>query len=183
VGAGKLSPGAAKVAHLTGSRKFELKPAQREELKRYVEAGGTLVVDAVGGSSAFAEAALRELGETFGESAATQLKTSIPLTDPLYTNPADPIKRVGYRQAAMSTLSGDAKSPRLRGIRFGKRLGVIFSREDLSTGLVGNEVDGVIGYDPPSAMALMRNIILQASNITKKPKILKTTGPVGDGLE
>ena len=40
------------------------------------------------------------------------------------------------------------------------RLAVIYSREDLSAGMVGETIDGIIGYTPDTATALMTRIIL-----------------------
>ena len=40
---------------------------------------------------------------------------------------------------------------------------MFYSREDLSGGLVGEPVDGIVGYDPATATAIMRNILLYAS--------------------
>jgi len=41
----------AHVAHLTGTTKFKLSDIARAELKRFVEGGGTLIIDAAGGNS------------------------------------------------------------------------------------------------------------------------------------
>ena len=43
----------AKFAHLTGTTSFKLDDAARNEIKQFVEAGGTLVIDAAGGSGKF----------------------------------------------------------------------------------------------------------------------------------
>ena len=42
------------------------------------------------------------------------------------------------------------------------RVGVYYSREDLTAGLVGYNCHPVDGYQPESAYAIMRNIILLA---------------------
>ena len=44
---------------------------------------------------------------------------------------------------------------------------VIYSREDLSAGLVGQAVDGIVGYDPASATALMSHILSYAAAAKK----------------
>jgi len=54
------------------------------------------------------------------------------------------------------------KTPQLRGIRMNGKLAVVFSREDLSVGLVGQPVDGIVGYDPETATALMSRMILRS---------------------
>src|SRR5262249_1137744 len=69
-----------------------------------------------------------------------------------------------YRTYARAAL-GSLKAPRLRGIKQGDRLVCIYSTEDLSVGLVGQPVDGIIGYDPATATALMRKILLLASGV------------------
>jgi hypothetical protein len=149
LGAGKLSSAGAAVAHLTGTGAFKLDAKQAEELKAFVAGGGTLVVDAAGGSSEFAEAVEKQVPPLFGDAVAQQLARPLPIEHPLFSNPAAPIARVAYRRAATERITGQLKGPRLRGAAVsGKRLGLIMSREDLSTGLVGHPVDGVIGYDP-----------------------------------
>ena len=57
---------------------------------------------------------------------------------------------------------GKLSAPRLAAVEVGGRPAVFFSREDLSTGLVGVPVDGVIGYDPDTATALVRNVLVYA---------------------
>jgi hypothetical protein len=194
LGEGKLKGGAGRVAHLTGTKPFELTTPQRDELKQFVTAGGTLLVDAAGGSAPFADAAQRELAAVFGgASAAKQLSTPLPPDHALFVNPAAKIDRITYRLFAMERLTGGLKAPRIRGITVGDRLGVIFSREDLSGGLVGQAVDGILGYDPATATAIARNVILMAAGVNKAPTIVKPKPPkrgskpppppAGDGLE
>jgi hypothetical protein len=146
------------VADLTGTGKFTLAPAARDAIKRFVEAGGTLVIDAAGGDVNFAVAARSELAATFGESKKLEL---LPPEDPVYHQPGGPIDSVGWREFAVGKIS-DKRHAKLEGIRFGARVGVFFSRYDLSAGLVGEPVDGIDGYDPPTATALMAAILIYA---------------------
>ena len=149
-----------KLAHLTGTTPLLLKDNARLEIKTFVNQGGTLIVDAAGGSSEFATSAEHELAAIFGPDAAKQLDQPLPPDNPIYKQPAAPVSTVGYRTYARQTVLHNAKAPRLRGIIVGKRLAVIYSREDLSAGLVGQPVDGIYGYDPQSATDFMRAIIL-----------------------
>ncbi len=67
---------------------------------------------------------------------------------------------------------GKLSGPRLRGITQNGRLVCIYSPEDLSVGLVGEQVDGILGYKPETATALMRKILLLASGDTPvTPKV------------
>jgi hypothetical protein len=50
-----------------------------------------------------------------------------------------------------------------------KRTALFFSAEDLSTGLVGQPVDGILGYDPDSSTKLMARMVLYSSGIKVAP--------------
>ena len=51
------------------------------------------------------------------------------------------------------------KTPQLRGIDVAGRTAVYFSREDLSTGMVGEPVGGILGYSPKSATAIVQHLL------------------------
>lgn len=159
LGAGSLLTGRYALAHLTGTEAFTLSPPQRDELSQYVAAGGTLVIDSAGGSRPFAQAARDELTQIFGSS-ASQIDTPLPIEHPFYSAGRDRIvgRDIAYRLFSRTALS-DLRQPRLRAIEIGGRLAVYFSAEDLSVGLVGQEIDGVVGYTPSVATRLMEKII------------------------
>ncbi|HEV7300357.1 MAG TPA: hypothetical protein VGN72_13400, partial [Tepidisphaeraceae bacterium] len=50
---------------------------------------------------------------------------------------------------------GSTTAPRLQGIEKDGRVAVIVSRDDISTGLLGPEMDGIIGYEPSSAVNVL----------------------------
>lgn len=147
-----------KIAHLTGTGKLDLTPENRKALKQFVEKGGTLIVDAAGGNPAFADAADTQLNEIFGPGKLKQL----PDNSPIYVQPDNKIQKVAWRQFALGRIS-DHKHARIAGVTIGNRLAVFFSREDLSAGLVGQPVDGIIGYDPETATHLMAGMLLYAA--------------------
>jgi hypothetical protein len=151
---------AAKVAHLTGTGDFELGDEAALEIKTFVQNGGTLIVDAAGGSTVFVTAAERELKKLFGQSAEAGLGTPLPADNPVYKFPAHPINEFTYRAWARLHSLGGLKEPRMCGIQFGDRVRVYFSREDLTAALVGEPVDGITGYSPQTGTAIMRNILL-----------------------
>jgi hypothetical protein len=162
LGQGKLTND-YKLAHLTGTAVLTLTDAQRDELKKYIEGGGTLLVDAAGGKSGFAVSATEQLRKIFPDIGNPQV---MDLSSPVY-QVGDPITSgtVGYRHFARTAL-GSLKDPQIRGVKIGDRYAILISNEDLSVGLVGQPVDGIIGYDPASATHLVQNIILYA---TKTP--------------
>jgi len=159
-----------KIAHLTGTGRFTLNTLQREELRKFVEAGGTLIVDAAGGNGEFATAAETELVAIFP--ASKNALRLIPISHALFSA-GNKIEEVEYRPFARKLL-GNIHLPRLRGMELNNRLAVIFSGEDLSVGLVGQPVDGIVGYIPQrdqvaehkprmGASEIMTNILLYAS--------------------
>ena len=145
------------VAHLTGTAKLALDPAAEAQLKTFVEGGGTLVVDAAGGGETFASSVEAELRDLV---AGGKLET-LPPGHPLYAG-KDPLK-VAYRAAAQKALTGKTDAPRVKAVIVRGRPAVVFSREDLSAGLVGQPVGGVLGYSPESATELMRRIVLNGA--------------------
>ncbi len=164
LGEGKLAGN--KIAHLTGTTKFTLNDAQKKELKDFVAAGGTLIVDAAGGSSAFEESADRELAAIFGGQ-ASRFGTVLPATHEIYSVlNAKPQDKRGplYRKFAVAKL-GALNAPRVRGMEQGGRVRVFLSEEDLSAGLVGEQVDGIVGYNPTSATDIMRGIVRYATGM------------------
>jgi hypothetical protein len=144
-----------KFADLTGTDAIKLTDAQRDELKKFVDGGGTLLVDAAGGKTAFSVPMLDAMTKAFGSSPKV-----LPISSAVFTA-GDPISDVQYRKFAREKL-GSLRAPQLRGIETGKRIGVFFSNEDLAVGLVGQPVDGIIGYDPVSATHIVENIVLYA---------------------
>ena len=72
-----------KVAHLTGTGEVELPPEQAQKLKAFVEGGGTLVVDAAGGSAAFLRSAESLLRGQF-PAKADALADVLPPSSPVY---------------------------------------------------------------------------------------------------
>lgn len=146
-----------RVAHLTGTGNLQLNQGQRDELKAYVQAGGTVIIDCAGGADVFDTSAQAELAAMF----AAETKTMKPLAadDPVYINGGTKIDKVEYRHYARKKLVGEMNTPRLRGIVVGGRTAIYFSREDLSVGLVGTDVDGILGYEPAYASELMANMI------------------------
>jgi hypothetical protein len=67
------------------------------------------------------------------------------------------------------------------GVMAGERVGVFFSEEDLTAGLVGYASRSCDGYDPDSAFELMRNIVLYAVGFPAKASPAPAPDP-GRGL-
>jgi hypothetical protein len=175
VGKGSIPPD-VKVAHLTGTGPLKLNDAAREELRRFIDAGGTLIIDAAGGSPAFNESIQAELAVMYGEHLQA-LENPIKPDHPIYAAAGRRLDNVGYRMFTRTILpASELRTPRLRGIEINGRLAVVYSPEDLSVGMVGQPVDGIIGYDPPTASSLMSHMLMYAGGTapTTQPR---TTQP------
>jgi hypothetical protein len=154
---GKLD--GVKVAHLTGTTKIKLDDAAKAQLKKFVADGGMLIVDAAGGSAAFASSVEADM-----ESLGTGAKLEALPPDHSLFGAKDELK-ISYRAFAKKVLTGKTNVPRVKAVRVGDRPAILFSREDLSAGLVGNAVGGIVGYSPETATQLVRRMILRAANM------------------
>lgn len=156
LGSGQI--GDARVAHLTGTTPLKLNEAARAELRKFVASGGTLLIDAAGGSAAFAESADAEVRALFPDAKPAVL----PIAHPLYADGKTKLDSAGYRPFAQKVVGG-VKVPRVQAVTVAGRAAVFISREDLSAGLVGHSVDGIIGYDPKTATEIVTRILRFAS--------------------
>jgi hypothetical protein len=147
----------APVLAITGTTPLRLTAAQQQALKDYVAGGGTVVIDAAGGSGAFASSAETLLNQLYPHGLADPL----PPTDPIFKR-LDPAMQVRFRSYAKAML-GRLTNPQVKAVTVDGRHAVYYSREDLSGGLVGEDIDGVVGYDPPTATDIMGGIVLTAA--------------------
>jgi len=159
-----LSSSAYKVANLTGIGKLTLTPAERTAIGDFVNKGGTLIVDSAGGGPEFADSVENEMANIFP---GAKLELMAP-DAPIYHYPSGIIEKVGWRNYAVDKVT-DKRHAKLRGISFGNRVGVFFSREDISAGIVGEPVDGIYGYDPATSTRLMTSMLLYVDTDGKVP--------------
>jgi hypothetical protein len=152
-----------KIIDITGSGHFKLDTDDWIQLHSFVQGGGTLIVDATGGSPVFNDDVRTQLLNAFFD-VNPQLDEPLRPGHILYSEIGSKIDQVSYRNFARRVLQDNLKMPRIRGIKTGDRVGVFYSAEDISAGLVGEPVDGIIGYSPDSATALMEHMILYAES-------------------
>ena len=157
----KLPACGAIVGHLTGTAAISLSADQRAAIKKFITGGGTLLIDAAGGSREFADSASKMLGEMFSPSALRPL-----LLDAAIYNPPDmKIDTVLYTRAARIRSEGLSKhTPLLRGITVDGRVAVMFSDLDITAGLLGIGAMDCAGYRARSAFEIARNVLLYAAN-------------------
>ena len=158
LGTGKLDQ-TFSLAHLTGTTRVSISTAQAKELKDYVGGGGTLLVDAAGGSAEFAGSIGRALEQTFGPS------TTLSFDDPLLATAKLSKDTVKYRFYIGSD-AGMKVSRKLRCIKVADRPAVIISDMDLSFGLTGANYNGVVGFDSDTSSKIVGAIV---STLRNKP--------------
>jgi len=153
-----LPASGAKLAALTGTGKLALSGAQQAALKKFVTGGGLVVIDAAGGSKSFADSAEAMIERLFGPRSLQLL----PASAPLYHQSGRAIPKVKYRRRTRIRLTRTT-APNIKAVLLAGRAGVLFSREDITAGLVGYPSFAVDGYQPETAFQLMRNIVLSVN--------------------
>jgi hypothetical protein len=154
-----LNPKATPVAHMTGATGFPVNDNDVAALKKYLAEGGTLIIDAAGANSDFKNSAEKLV------SAAAGALTEIPLDSTLYNGTipdSTDVTKAEYRSFYWLKV-GNRTVPQLKGVEMNGRYAIIFSGEDITSGLLGTNTYGILGYSPAGATALARNILLYAA--------------------
>ncbi len=152
----RLDPDDWPIAAMTGTEELVLSDVERAALDDYLSRGGTLVIDAAGGSPAFADSARRQILPIAGRSRPARWT---PLAGP------EDLSEIRYRLDYALALDERRYEPRLTAVTRQGRLAVVFSPEDITAGLVGYEYTGIRGYAPETAVALMTNILCHLAGV------------------
>ena len=153
-----------KLAFLAVTDGVSLTEAQGQKLMEWVQGGGTLVVDAAGGS---AEAG-RAMGEVLNTITGGQDGHVVASFDPIINgeglgDSAHDNSRVTYNRYTTFTRRV-GNTPLLRAVDVDGRPGIVFSNEDLSATLAGVDHWGLQGYTVDAARKLVANVVLAARN-------------------
>jgi hypothetical protein len=154
-----LATSDAKVAFLSGTGKFKLSEADLAAIKAWVQGGGTLIVNSVGGNAAFAKSAKGYIQDMFGEELY-----SVSVAAKVFTGKGHEVGKLRYRRASQKRL-GAQRGPLLEGVTINGRLAVYFSREDLVAGMMGFPSGTVDGYRPKEAYNIVRNILVDVAPV------------------
>ncbi|HUT59648.1 MAG TPA: DUF4159 domain-containing protein [Phycisphaerae bacterium] len=150
-----LASSGAQLATLTGTGALRLSVEDKALLKKYVDGGGVLVLDAAGGDRKFGASAEQMVLELFGRDSLQRLGP----TAKLYNVSGKEIREFKYRRRTRSRLGRD-RAPWLKSVLRGDRAVLYLSREDLTGGMVGYASYECDGYEPETAYQIMRNIVL-----------------------
>ncbi|MBI5722627.1 MAG: DUF4159 domain-containing protein [Planctomycetes bacterium] len=116
-----------KLAFLTGTGAFNLADDDKAALKKWVDDGGLLVMDAAGGNKAFADSAKELVAGLWGADALLPL----PLSSPVYQMKDMTVEKAKYRKTTKVRIGGITE-PRLWAVLVGDRPIAIVSPEDLT---------------------------------------------------
>lgn len=142
--------------YLAGLDDFHLDPAAVAALKRFLDNGGTLLINNGLGLQTFDLAVRRELKKILP---AAEL-TPVPATHPIF-NTVNKIADAQFTPAALAQRPG-LNAPCLEGISLHGDLRVIYSPLDLEAGWQGMDHPLARAYQPDSALRLGVNVIMYA---------------------
>jgi len=153
-----------RIAVLTGTSAFSLSDDALKGLKTYLAAGGSLLIDNASGGREFDESARRLI-------TSLDVGKLVPVLndDALLSGTVEAtlkIDSVDYRKAAVLR-DGRREGPELLAIKNGERCVVVYSPYAITPGLLGTNTMGIVGYEPPSAEMLARNIVLNLASDRK----------------
>jgi len=144
-----------------GTAEHTFTEPQAAALKDYVERGGTVLFENVGGVSAFGRGA-EEFVESFMPGGRFRRPTRHSIITGAGLDGGVDCSNVAYRLYSLERFGGREPRPRLRALHEDGReddLRFIVSREDVSHALLGQPCWGVSGYTTDDAANLLGNLI------------------------
>jgi len=153
---GKLSPSEAPLAHLTGTSAYSVTEEQIQSLRQYVNAGGILFIDSCGGNR-FNESIKRIVGVLAPEPAP--MEAGHPMLHAGSAGMSD-LGKLALRPYAQKLWGRNGGS--LYDMKIGKGH-VIYTMLDVTNALLGNRTWAIVGFDPPTAQQLLKNVLLWAA--------------------
>ncbi len=148
------------VLYMVGHFDPKLSDQEKAGLKRYLDRGGFLFAEACCGLPGFDKGFRALMKELFPDRPLKPVPADSPLLD----------GRIGHRIETVKVTRRLAKEqpkldrPKLEGITFGDRYGVVYSRYAIGPGLDGMATFQSRGYAPEDARRLAVNILLYALN-------------------
>jgi hypothetical protein len=155
----KLRASEFPVCWLTGTDAPVFTATEQTALLRYLQTGGTLIIDAAGSNKPMSDWFERFAEKVSAPGGLTASEEKQLLAMDPYLLPS-----VRYTPAAANKLIGSQRrKAQLDVLRIGKRPAVFFSHIDLTASLVGYPLGGLEAYHPDDAKALLANLIANLS--------------------
>lgn len=143
---------------LTGAVSYSFSEREIKAVRDYVDQGGTLLIECVGGSAAFADSANQLLAKAFPDASLKNVPPSYPLLLPTVTGMED-LSSPRVRPYVTHKLGSADVADSLQLLSHGHGR-VIFSRLDMTEGLIGARAWAILGYEPSYAQSLLKNLVL-----------------------
>lgn len=159
----KLADERAPLVHIGGAENLQWSDQQVEALRRYIHAGGTAIIEDVGGGGRFHGSTMQVLGRIFPDQRVRQLASDSPIITGKDIGGFD-VTHPQWRDYAIRRL-GPLSNPRLMAVYIDDEPRLIISGDDLTFGMLGAPAWSVIGYSPDSARKIMTNIALYAHSL------------------
>ncbi|MHC4993781.1 MAG: DUF4159 domain-containing protein, partial [Planctomycetota bacterium] len=152
-------PADVPLVHVTGAAPAYFTSGHAGSVRSYVDAGGTILFENVGGRARFDRAADELLKLAYPDKTLGPVALGSPFVTGKGIDGVD-LTQLSYRTFAAQRI-GRVSLPRLRALHFGGRPRVLVSTEDISFAALGQPKDGIFGYDTPSAQLIMANLVRQ----------------------
>ena len=154
-----------KMAFMTTTGEGELTAAEATALRTWLEAGGTMWLDAAGGSDEASRHALELARQILPDTPPRP----VPETHPILKGHYD-CTSVSYRLYSVQRM-GRANRPRLLGLQIKGRTALILSTEDVTAALAGLNHWEIFGYAPQSARQMVINSVIDVMTEKKPPPV------------
>ena len=170
---GELAQSGARIAHLTGTAALSWTKEDWAPLRAWLAGGGTLLVDQAGGpdlgKNAFDESFRKLLAEEYGRDALTALPADGPLLKGL--------DKVLYRH--LGGVRRSSERPSLECVQIDDRPAILYSRYDLTCGLLGCPNPLIVGLEESGAYQILSRLILGPPAATTAPATATTPAATG----
>jgi len=156
----ELDPAEYPVTHMTGTAKFLVKQQDCDDLQKYLNAGGTLIVDASGGNEAFTDSIREMLSRMYPDLHLAPLPPGHPLYLGRFAKGGgNDVQSITFRKYGELQLHEKVTEPAIEALTLNGRPAVLLSKYDITSGLLGTDTWGIIGYSSKSSVDLAENMI------------------------
>jgi hypothetical protein len=153
----KLNAQKIPLLDMTGTGKFTFTAAQIAALRKYLNQGGMLFADAAGGHQQFTDSFSALAMKLYPKVVMAKLPANCSIYSGTMPGGMDS-KRVAYRRF-YTDVNGLKHVPEFLGIKHAGRWVLVFSPDDVTSGLLGIKTWGISGYAPKSAVGLATNVV------------------------
>jgi hypothetical protein len=148
-----LDPAKARIVHMTGTGAFTLEPEDMVHLKSFMDRGGLLIADAAGGNEAFSDSFRKMMLKLAPDAVESAITRDHPLFDGTIIS-STKLDAPAYRRCV------GAKRPTIFEYKVHNQRLAVFSQGDITSGLLGSNTWGIMGYTPETAQGVAWNLLL-----------------------